>query len=60
MRGRWIDDNRFALEYDAIANIDAFDLILRFEGKTVTIDAKERTYESGVKLTGMMVGSAPE
>ncbi len=46
--------------YDAIANIDAFDLILRFEGKTVTIDAKERTYESGMKLTGMMVGSAPE
>jgi CubicO group peptidase (beta-lactamase class C family) len=52
MRGHWIDANRFALEYDGIAYIDAFDLVLRFEGKAISIEAKERTYESGITLTG--------
>jgi CubicO group peptidase (beta-lactamase class C family) len=52
IRGRWADADTFISEYDAIANLDAFDLKMRFTANKITIDAKERTYESGVTLTG--------
>jgi hypothetical protein len=50
IRGSWKDANTFHVEYDAITYLDAFDLTMRFGGSKIVIDAKERTYETGVKL----------
>jgi hypothetical protein len=52
IRGAWGDEGTFLVEYDTVASIDAFDLRIRFEGDRVTMDAKDRTYQSGVRLAG--------
>jgi hypothetical protein len=52
MRGAWASETEFAAEHDGIAQIDAFDLRLRFEGDRLTMQAKDRTYEQGVTLEG--------
>lgn len=52
MRGFWSDGQTFFLEYDEIANHDAYSLRMRFEGNQVTMDAKERAHESGFTVTG--------
>lgn len=57
IRGSWVDAETFGAEYDAIANLDAFDLKMRFTANKITIEAKERTYESGVTLTGSSDGN---
>jgi CubicO group peptidase (beta-lactamase class C family) len=54
MRGRWIDEKTFAVEYDAIAYIDGIDLKATFDGDRITIHAKDRTYEAGVTIEGML------
>lgn len=46
-RGYWADTKTFILDYDEIANRDAYILVMRFDGNQVTIEAKERTRESG-------------
>jgi CubicO group peptidase (beta-lactamase class C family) len=56
IRGSWADATTFDAEYDTIANLDAFDLKMRFTANKITINAKERTYESGVTLTGTSDG----
>jgi hypothetical protein len=56
IRGSWKDANTFHVEYDAITYLDAFDLTMRFGGSKIVIDAKERTYETGVTLTGTSAG----
>jgi CubicO group peptidase (beta-lactamase class C family) len=53
-RGYWADTKTFVLEYDEIANRDAYVLVMRFDGNQVTIEAKERTRESGVIIEGKL------
>jgi CubicO group peptidase (beta-lactamase class C family) len=52
MRGGWTPDGRLRAEYDGIAMIDAFDLLLSFDGDRLVMAAKDRTYEEGVTLEG--------
>lgn len=52
IRGGWADATTFLVEYDTIASIDAFDLRVRYDGDRVVVDAKDRTYQSGVRLVG--------
>lgn len=52
MRGAWTGVAEFRAEYDGIAMIDAFDLVLRFDGDTVDMLAKDRTYEGAISLHG--------
>jgi CubicO group peptidase (beta-lactamase class C family) len=52
MRGAWVSESEFRAEYDGIAQIDAFDLALHFEGDQLVMQAKDRTYEAGVTLKG--------
>lgn len=52
MRGTWTSAEDFAAEYDGVAMIDAFDLLLHFEGDRLVMKAKDRTYEEGVTLEG--------
>jgi hypothetical protein len=42
----------FALSYDQIANLDAFDLRMTFaaDGQSVNIDAQERTQQAQITL----------
>jgi hypothetical protein len=51
-RGYWADTQTFVLEYDEIANRDAYILVMRFDENRVTIEAKERTHESAVSFGG--------
>jgi CubicO group peptidase (beta-lactamase class C family) len=57
MRGSWEDDQTFMLDYDAIANREAYTLRMRFDGDSVTIEAKERTHEAVLEFEGQVVGS---
>ena len=50
MRGAWTTEQDFVAEYDGIAAIDAFDLVLHFDGDHLVMTAKDRTYEQGVTL----------
>jgi hypothetical protein len=45
------------LDYDAIANREAYTLRMRFDGDSVTIEAKERTHEAVLQFEGQVVGS---
>jgi hypothetical protein len=57
MRGTWAPETEFLAEYDGIAQIDAFDLRLRFSGDRLMMEAKDRTYEAGVMLEGRADGN---
>jgi CubicO group peptidase (beta-lactamase class C family) len=57
IRGSWSED-AFLVEYDTIANIDAFDLKASFAGDRITISAKERTYEAGMTIEGEAISAA--
>jgi CubicO group peptidase (beta-lactamase class C family) len=52
MRGGWTPEGEFRAEYDEIAMIDAFDLLLAFNDDRLVMTAKERTYEEGITLLG--------
>jgi CubicO group peptidase (beta-lactamase class C family) len=52
MRGGWAPEGKFRAEYDGIAMIDAFDLLLDFDGDRLLMTAKDVTYEEGVTLQG--------
>jgi CubicO group peptidase (beta-lactamase class C family) len=52
IRGRWIDSQSFLFEYDTITNQDAYALELRFDGDSVTINAKERTHQAVLTVEG--------
>lgn len=43
LKGTWEDERTFVLEYDEIANTNAYRLRLTFEGDRVSVQAKERT-----------------
>ncbi len=53
-RGYWADAQTFILEYDEIANRDAYIITMRFDGNLVIIEGKERTRESGVRFEGKL------
>ncbi len=55
LRGAWTGDDTFTLDYNEIANRDAFLLEVHFTGESVTLQAIERTHQSGVELTGTPV-----
>jgi CubicO group peptidase (beta-lactamase class C family) len=52
LRGGWLNAQTFLLEYDRIANRDAYSLSMHFEGDRVTIDVKERTRQATVTFSG--------
>jgi hypothetical protein len=52
LRGAWTANDTFTVEYDEIANRDAFLLDVQFAGDTVTLTAKERTRAAGVVIEG--------
>ena len=57
-RGHWADEHTFVLEYEEIANRDANNVRMLFEGNRVTIEARERTHEAGVSFEGKMQSHA--
>jgi hypothetical protein len=56
LRGDWRDAQTFVLEYDRIANRDAYTLAMRFEGDAVTIEVKERTRQASITFGGGVRG----
>jgi CubicO group peptidase (beta-lactamase class C family) len=52
LRGEWVDDRTFALEYDNIANNDHLFLQLSFDGDRVTLESHETAHELGVRFDG--------
>lgn len=52
LRGQWSDEHTFALEYDEIANRDAYRLEARFLGDKVILSIKERTHQRVVTIVG--------
>jgi CubicO group peptidase (beta-lactamase class C family) len=53
-RGYWADAYTFVLEYDEVANREAYILRMRFEGKGVVIEARERSHEAVVSFEGRL------
>lgn len=53
-RGYWDDPYTFVLEYDEVANREAYDLRMRFEDKRVMIEAKERSHEAVLRFEGRL------
>lgn len=49
-RGHWTDEQTFELEFDEIADQEAFAMELRFEADRLTLQLRERTHESGLVL----------
>jgi CubicO group peptidase (beta-lactamase class C family) len=43
LQGSWTDSSRFLFDYDEVGNINAFVCRFTFEGKTATVDVKERS-----------------
>jgi CubicO group peptidase (beta-lactamase class C family) len=52
VRGEWVDDQTFALEYDNIANNDHILLRARFAGDRLVIESHETAHELGVRIEG--------
>ena len=50
--GHWEGANVFVLDYDEVANINSFVCRFTFEGKTLSLDLKERSGELDIKLHG--------
>jgi CubicO group peptidase (beta-lactamase class C family) len=57
MKGIWETSNLFVLNYEEIANINAYQLRLSFNGQRVTIQATERTDKSEAKFEGKVLES---
>jgi CubicO group peptidase (beta-lactamase class C family) len=54
LRGTWLDDKTFLLEYDSIANNDHTLLQLHFEGERVVVEARETAHELGTTVEGKL------
>jgi CubicO group peptidase (beta-lactamase class C family) len=52
LRGGWVDERTFALEYDNIANNDHFFLRLSFDGDRVTVESRETAHTLGARFEG--------
>jgi CubicO group peptidase (beta-lactamase class C family) len=55
LRGEWVDEATFVMEYDNIANNDHVFLRLTFEGDRVTVESHETAHELGVRFEGRAV-----
>jgi len=55
LRCSWTGPQTLLFEYDTIANHDAYNLELNFQGDIVTIQAKERTHSSGLTIEGKLI-----
>lgn len=51
-RGSWMDESTFAVEYDEIANAEAYALQLHFIQDSVVTTMKERAHDAILTLTG--------
>jgi hypothetical protein len=54
LRCSWTGPQTLLFEYDTIANHDAYNLELNFQGDIVTIQAKERTHTGGLTIEGKL------
>ena len=54
-RGHWSDANTFILENETIANREAFVYVIRFDGDQITMEARERSHQSGITVKGTVV-----
>lgn len=54
LRCSWTGAQTLLFEYDTIANHDAYNLELNFQGEIVTIQAKERTHIGGFTIEGKL------
>lgn len=54
LRGNWEDATTFALEYDEIANLNSYNLRLKFTETGVSVEAKERTGLFDEKFEGKL------
>lgn len=54
MRGAWLDDQTFGIEFDEIANLDAYLFSLQFnpDGTAVTFTGRERSNVSTITIEG--------
>ncbi len=52
MRGEWVDDRTFALEYDNIANNDHLFMRLSFADDRLVIESHETAHELGARAEG--------
>jgi CubicO group peptidase (beta-lactamase class C family) len=55
LRGGWMDERTFALEYDNIGNNDHVLLRLSFVGDRVTVESRETAHELGARFEGRAV-----
>jgi CubicO group peptidase (beta-lactamase class C family) len=52
LRGGWLDERTFALEYDNIGNNDHILIRLSFAGDRVTVESRETAHELGARFEG--------
>jgi hypothetical protein len=56
LRGGWMDERTFALEYDNIGNNDHVHMRLSFADDRVTIESRETAHELGARFEGRAAG----
>lgn len=56
IQGAWADAQTFVVEYDEVANRQAFTLRMHFSDGRVVIAVTERTHESGFSIEGRTAG----
>jgi len=59
LRGEWVDERTFVMEYDNIANNDHLFLRMSFDGDRVVVESRETAHELGVRFEGR-VARRPE
>jgi hypothetical protein len=52
LRGEWVDERTFSLEYDNIGNNDHIFLRITFAGDRVTVESRETAHELGARFEG--------
>jgi CubicO group peptidase (beta-lactamase class C family) len=52
LRGTWTDNQTFELEYDEIANLNAYVLQMRYAGDTVALAVRDRTSDATFDVAG--------
>jgi hypothetical protein len=55
LRGSWVDDRTFSLEYDNITNNDHAIIRMRFEGDRVVLESQETAHDLSVTFEGRKV-----
>jgi hypothetical protein len=50
LQGSWTDTSTFLFDYDEVGNINAFVCRFTFEGKTATVDVKERSEQVDIRI----------